>query len=228
MSSTTFSPRGAGSAGDATPQATPSRDVGRNVAWKSWSPWKSSLNDSMLNFSLSTISVQARQSELLPPNDPNIVLVDKVITDITALEAKQASGSPYNKDERGTRCIGSIECWRLQNREKLYLAQFNVGLNDLDDEPMASAARSRARFETLTKECLDTTQSPSTIRNGGEKLLRDFLLGLVEDIQYFHTREHSLRPLKKKLAGRVASLGWLPLRRCYPISSRILEHLELT
>lgn len=162
----------------------------------------------MLNFSLSTISVRARQSrELLPPNDPDIVLVDKVITDITALEAKQASGSPYKKDEAWNEVHRLDRMLALAEPRETLLGAIQRRLNDLDDEPMASAARSRARFETLTKECLDTTQSPSTIRNGGEKLLRDFLLGLVEDIQYFHTREHSLRPLKKKLAGRVAFIG---------------------
>ena len=99
----------------------------------------------MLNFSLSTISVRARQSrELLPPNDPNIVLVDKVITDITALEAKQASGSPYNKDEAWNEVHRLDRMLALAEPRETLLGAIQRRLNDLDDEPMASAARSRA------------------------------------------------------------------------------------
>jgi hypothetical protein len=173
--------------------------------------WKSSWKDSMLNFSLSIISVRAKQlQELLPASDQKKALVDQVIADITALTTKQVSNAPYEKDEAWNELHRLERILALAEPKENLLGEIQRRLNDLDDEAMASAARSRTRFETLRETYLDTTEKkPPIVKDDGEKVLRSFLLELVEEIQYFHTREHSLRPLKKKLAVRIAFIGLL-------------------
>jgi hypothetical protein len=164
--------------------------------------------DTMLGYFLSTLSVRALQIKPTVSGDPvREALFAELQTSLDTFSARfNASAAPANHG-------AWTEAYRLERVLALVeppanlVAELKRQTAEAVDERIPAASRLIAAIEAALPIAVDTSQSPPTLRPGGETLLRSLLLQTLEELHWNSQRKFYARPIQKSATYRIVYLG---------------------
>lgn len=167
-----------------------------------------SVDDCMLGYFLSTLSVRALQVKQTVANDSvRAELLAEFESSLATFSSRfGASVAPANH-------AAWTEAYRLERILALAEPASNLA-SELKrqtaraiEERIPAATRLVAELEASLPLAFDTIQSPPSLRQGGEQSLRSLLIQTLEALHWSSQRKFYARPIQKKAAYRTVYLG---------------------
>jgi hypothetical protein len=166
------------------------------------------IGDCMLGYFLSELAVRALQVKSTVADDPDRAAR---LAELELSLARFQSRSDVS-DARASHGAWT-EAYRLQRLLALaepaanLVGEIRRQTAEAFDEGIPAAVRLGAALDAAMPLAFDNSQSPPTLRTGGEQVLRSLLIQILEELHWTAQRKFYARPIQKNAAYRIVGLG---------------------
>lgn len=166
--------------------------------------------DTMLAYFLSALEVRSQRIEHLFPPDGNR---QKLFEDAKARLANFSQKFSHNHPQHYLNDAAWNEAYRIERLLALaeppdtLISELQRRIDEATDESVTSAPRIRKSFEATLPAVVEKDTSPPNLKPAGERILRDMLLDVLEDIHWTYQRKFHSRPIQRSATTRLIGIA---------------------
>jgi hypothetical protein len=164
--------------------------------------------DTMLGYFLSILAVRALQVQPTVSGDPaRQALFAELQSSLDTFSSRfSASAAPAN-DAAWTEAYRMERVLALVEPPSNLVAELKRQTAEAVEEGIPAASRLVTALEAALPVSVDTSNSPPSLRPGGEGILRALLLQTLEELHWNSQRKFYARPIQKSATYRIVYLG---------------------